>query len=396
MTYSPDKFNTELSSHQLLLCPYKAFVSVPGIFIIAIRTLQVYQFTMAFLRYAKLCKFLPQYRLSSLSAVSSASNPLNYAQQRCQTTTPATSVNIVSSQCPDLKLVDDKSLPAFLFERFDSFGDKRAIIDAFSGQEYSYSQIQELSWKFGSALTKLGFKKGDVFAIYCPNIAEYPIIYLAVLSLGGIVTTVSSLATVPEICVQMKDSKTKYIITVPPFASNAKQAAEQCGLNEVFVVGEAQGCRPLSFFFQDDGSSFPADVKINPKEDVAAMPYSSGTTGLPKGTMLTHFNITSNIQQVIDGKEHYQCIPDDNILGLVPFYHIYGLSIVQGIALYSGAAIVSLPKFEPQMFLETLEKHKVIIIYMTVEFIILTLKWCVFLHDVHVLVIRKIKVQQRQ
>ena len=208
--------------------------------------------------------------------------------------------------------------------------------------------------KFGSALTKLGFKKGDVLATYCPNIAEFPIIYLGVLSLGGILTTVSSLATVHEICLQMKDSKAKYIVTVPPFASNAKQAAEQCGLNEVFVVGEAEGCRPLSSLLQDDGKSFPTDVRINPKEDVAVLPYSSGTTGRPKGVNLTHFNLTCNIQQVIDSKEYYQCTPDDKVLGLVPFFHVFGLSVVQGIAFYCGASIISLPKFEDEIFLQTI------------------------------------------
>lgn len=79
-----------------------------------------------------------------------------------------------------------------------------------------------------------------------------------------------------------------------------------------------------------------------------------------KGVNLTHFNLTSNIQQIIDGKEHYQCTPDNSILGLLPFFHIFGLNIVQGVALYCGASIISLPKFEDEMFLQTLEKYKVI------------------------------------
>lgn len=201
--------------------------------------------------------------------------------------------------------------------------------------------------------------KGDVLAIYCPNIPEYPIIYLAVMSLGGIVTTSSPLATLPELCNQMKHCNAKFIITIPLFASNAKQTAKQCGMKEVFVVGEAEGCRPLSFLFQDDGLSFPNNVRINPKEDVAVIPYSSGTTGLPKGVMLTHFNLSSNVQQVVDGKEYHICTPDDILLGILPFFHIFGMNVVQGIAFYSGAAVVSLPKFEEQMFLQTLEKFKV-------------------------------------
>jgi long-subunit acyl-CoA synthetase (AMP-forming) len=216
-----------------------------------------------------------------------------------------------------------------------------------------------MTTKLGSALTKLGFKKGDVCAIFCHNIIEYPIIYLSILSLGGIATLISSMATVPELCYQLKGTNAQYIFTVPALASTAKEAAKQRELTEVCVVGEAEGCRPISKLFEDDGKSFPRDVEINPKEDVALLPYSSGTTGLPKGVMLTHFNLSANIQQFCERPGYDDTNFDDIALSVVPSFHIYGITVVLGVSLYKGATVVSLPKFEPELFLETIQNFKV-------------------------------------
>ena len=232
-------------------------------------------------------------------------------------------------------------------------------IDAITGQQYAYSQFQEMAVKLGSALTKLGLKKGDVCAIFCNNIIEYPIICLSVLSLGGIATLISHMATVPELCYQLKDTKAKYIFTVPALASTAKEAARQCGLTEVFVAGEAEGCRPITKLFEDDGKSFPKNVEINPKEDVALLPYSSGTTGLPKGVMLTHFNLSANMQQFADRPGYLDTAFGEKILSVLPFFHIYGFCVIMGTSFYRGATVVNLPKFEPELFLGTIQNVEV-------------------------------------
>ncbi|XP_028399981.1 4-coumarate--CoA ligase-like [Dendronephthya gigantea] len=300
-------------------------------------------------------------------ALQSADDPesnaiLSSCQCRNQTIRCASSIhsNIVRSKSPDLQnIVEDKSFPAFLFDKFDSFGSKPAMIDGITGKQYTYPQLQEMVIKLGSALTKLGFKKGDVCALFCHNIAEYPILYLSVLSLGGICTLISSMATVPELNYQLKDTKAQYIFTVPAFSPTAKEAAKQCGLKEVIVVGEAEGCRPISKLFEDDGKAFPNDVVIDPKEDVAVLPYSSGTTGLPKGVMLTHFNLSVNIQQLVDTPGCYDITSDDNIFGLAPFFHLLGFNIVLGPSLYAGATVISLPQAEPKVVLETLQNFKI-------------------------------------
>jgi acyl-CoA synthetase (AMP-forming)/AMP-acid ligase II len=167
------------------------------------------------------------------------------------------------------------------------------------------------------------------------------------------------MATVPELCYQLNNTKAKYMFTVPALVSTAKEAAKQCGITEVFVVGEAEGCQPISELFKDDGKSFPKDIEINPKEDVAILPFSSGTTGLPKGVMLTHFNITANIQQFADRPGYLETTVDEKVLSVLPFFHIYGFTVILGTTLYKGATIVSLPKFEPELFLETIQNVKV-------------------------------------
>ena len=213
--------------------------------------------------------------------------------------------------------------------------------------------------KLGSALTKLGVKKGDVCAIFCHNIVEYPIISLSILSLGGVATLVSPMATVPELTRQLNDTKAQYIFTVPAVASIATETAKQCGVKEVFVVGEAEGCRPISDLFKDDGKMFPYDVEINPKDDLAILPYSSGTTGLPKGVMLTHFNLTANIQQLTDIPGYIGTTFDDSVLCVLPLFHIFGFTVVMGTTLRRGATLVNLPKFELELFLGTVQNFKV-------------------------------------
>ena len=119
--------------------------------------------------------------------------------------------------------------------------------------------------------------------------------------------------------------------------------AKQCGLKEVFVVGEAEGCRPISQLFQD----------------VAILSYFSGTTGAPKGVMLTHFNLFANIQQFADRPGYLLTTLDDIVLGVLPFFHIYGFTVVMGSSLCRGATVVSLPRFELELVLKTIQIFEV-------------------------------------
>ena len=212
--------------------------------------------------------------------------------------------------------------------------------------------------KLGSALTKRGFKKGDVFALYLPNVPEYPILFFGVVALGGVVTTLNPAFTEKEIAYQLKDSGAKYIVTVPANAEKAREAASEVGINEVFVIGEAEGCKPLAALLDDDGSAFPGNVSINPKDDLCAMPYSSGTTGFPKGVMLTHHNIVSQLCMIMH--DTFRSHPlRGNTLGLLPFFHIFGMVVVMAQYLKRGGKIVCMQQFDGEHMLRLIQDFKV-------------------------------------
>lgn len=205
-------------------------------------------------------------------------------------------------------------------------------------------------------MVKRGFNKDDVVAIYLPNIIEYPIIFYGVAFLGGVLTTVNPLYSVGEFERQLRISGAKYIVTIPPLADNAKDAAASAGVTSVFVFGEAPGCESLSSLLSDDGSAFPEHVQINTKEDVVALPFSSGTTGRSKGVMVTHHNMVAGLVLIFENN----IFPDDAIvLNLLPFYHIYALLLMMGGCLKAGCKIVLLSRFEPVSFLKAIQDYKV-------------------------------------
>lgn len=212
----------------------------------------------------------------------------------------------------------------------------------------------------GSALTKRGFKKGDIFALYLPNVPEFPIVFFGVISLGGIVTTLNPTFAEKEISYQLKDSGAKYILTVPAIADKAKIAAAENGVNDVFVIGEAEGCEPFDALLLDDGSAFPDNVPVNPKEDVCAMPYSSGTTGFPKGVMLTHQNIVSQLCMLLH--DTFRSHPfRGTVLGLLPFFHIFGMVVVMAQFLKRGGKIVCMQQFDGENMLGLIQNFKVLL-----------------------------------
>src|SRR5205814_4478018 len=132
-----------------------------------------------------------------------------------------------------------------------------------------------------------------------------------------------------------------YLVTVPGCLPNALQAAEWSHIKDVFVFGEADGAQSFDLLLAEDGP-WP-DVAIDPREDVAFLPYSSGTTGLPKGVMLTHHNMVANCYQVqgfelLDG--------DDTLVAFLPFFHIYGLWGFLTLGLSQGVTLVTMPRFE--------------------------------------------------
>jgi acyl-CoA synthetase (AMP-forming)/AMP-acid ligase II len=182
---------------------------------------------------------------------------------------------------------------------------------------------------------------------------EYAVIFHAVSLLGGINTTINPLYTADELAFQLIDANAKFLITTPTYLGKAIEGSRHAEIEEVFIFGEDERATSFSDLAEEDGEV--PEVKINPSEDLVVLPYSSGTSGLPKGVMLTHSNLVANIVQV-DGLDD---LDEKSVLsGVLPFYHIYGMLVIMNLSLYRGAAIIVLPRFDLEQFLQTAEDFK--------------------------------------
>src|SRR5919201_5850557 len=201
---------------------------------------------------------------------------------------------MIRSPFPDVE-IPDVALTDFVLARTGELGERPALIDAPSGRTITYAQLAESVRAVAAGLAERGFGKGDVFAHYAPNLPEYAVAFHAVATLGGINTTANPLLTADELAAQLRDCGARLLVTVPDQLEKATAAAKQAGVEEIFVYGEAAGAAPFASLLETPGE--PPEVAIDPAADLVALPYSSGTTGLPKGVMLTHRNLGANICQ---------------------------------------------------------------------------------------------------
>ena len=261
--------------------------------------------------------------------------------------------------------IPNTDLVSFTFARAQQLGDKAALIDGASDQTISYAQLERDVRALAAGLMVRGFGRGDTFAIYMPNAPEYATAFYGAIAAGGRCTTINPLYTARELAHQLVNSQAKILLTVPAFLDAARQAV--AGVNcELSVLGTADHiadtaadgdgdarARPFSELFGD--SDVAPQPAIDPAKDIAALPYSSGTTGLSKGVMLTHRNIVANTLQMA---ATLQVEEDETMIVALPLFHIYGLSVIMNLGLWAGATLVTMGRFELEPYLELSERHR--------------------------------------
>lgn len=260
---------------------------------------------------------------------------------------------IFRSHYPDVTIPHMPFVP-FLLQDLAQWRDTPAFVDGPSGRTLTHAQVADAARRVASSLARRGLAKGDTFAIVCPNLPEYAVAFYAVVMLGGVVTTVNPLYTPEELAFQLRDTEARYVLTVPPFLGAVTAAARMARVEEIFVLGEAEGATSFATLLQGDG--LVPEVSIDVHEDLVVLPYSSGTSGRPKGVMLTHANMVAVLCQASAG---IALAPGDSTLGILPFFHIFGLNVLMNMIVYKGLTCITMPRFDLEQALALVQQHRV-------------------------------------
>jgi acyl-CoA synthetase (AMP-forming)/AMP-acid ligase II len=257
---------------------------------------------------------------------------------------------IHTSPIPDVE-IPDVPLTTFVMRHAESRADEPALIDGPSVRSYTYATLDDAIRRFAGGLAARGFGSGDVLGIMAPNVPEYAIAFHGTAFGGGAVTTINPTYTAGEVHHQLQDSGATLLITISMFLDVAREAAEGTRVEEIFTIDESDATSALTLF----GEPMAEHAAIDPSTHVVVLPYSSGTTGLSKGVMLTHRNLVANLAQC------EPILPIDEgeaVLSFLPFFHIYGMQVLMNAGLMSGGTCITLPRFDLEQFLSLAQEHK--------------------------------------
>lgn len=238
----------------------------------------------------------------------------------------------------------------FVLERAREWGERPALVDGPSGRVLTYAGLDDQTRRMSAGLVQRGFIRGDKLALLAPNGPEYGVAFHAATFAGGAVTTINPVFNTEEIAKQLLDAQPRVLVTVQAVAEQARKAAGDTSVEQMYVIGED------SFAALQDAEPLSEQVAVDPAVDLAALPYSSGTTGHPKGVMLTHRNLVANLCQA---QAALPLKPSDVVIGVLPFFHIYGMTLILNLTLRMGATIVTMPRFDLEGFLRAIQEHRV-------------------------------------
>ncbi len=223
---------------------------------------------------------------------------------------------------------------------------KTALVDSSCDRRFTFAEYGSLAESLACGLISAGLAPGEVVAIFLPNSWEFAITYHAATLAGGIPTLLNPSYREREIRYQLENSGAVFLTTDAPLLENVNLAGLPA-LRRVFTTRhERAGCDDFASLLRPTSAKFP-EARQESRQAIAALPYSSGTTGLPKGVMLSHYNLVANVYQIL-GPNAAMLTPDDVMLCFLPLYHIYGLTVALTLSLALGSTLVLMPRFDVQ------------------------------------------------
>ena len=260
------------------------------------------------------------------------------------------------STYPDLT-VPDTSIYDYLFgdsPRPSSTGWRSSTARA--ARDTSYRQlVGQIGLLAGALAAARRRRRRRGRGLLCPNVPAFATVFHGILRAGATATTINSLYTPDEIANQLTDAGATWLFTVSPLAARREGRGRRLGIadDQLVVLDGAEGHPSLRDLL---GEGHPApEVSFDPATQLAVLPYSSGTTGRPKGVMLTHRNLVANVAQIMPRDRSR---PDDRVLAVLPFFHIYGMTVLLNYALKPRAALVTMPRFDLVEFLRIISEHR--------------------------------------
>jgi len=264
------------------------------------------------------------------------------------------SVYVSDTTCAEIPAA---SVTDFVLRRAERLADKPAMIDGPNDRTVTYRQLAAQIRSLAGGLKAHGVGPGTTWALMSPNVPEYAVVFHGLAYAGATVTTLNPTYGADEIAYQLKNSGASAIVTVGMFLNVARAAAAQAGISEVYVIGPGDAT-PITDLL---GAPLAAQEPVDLDEHVVVLPYSSGTTGFPKGVMLTHRNLVANLVQT---EAHLALGEDEVCYAVLPFFHIYGMQVLMNFMLSQGLTVVTVPRFDLVQMLTLVQKHRISRLYL--------------------------------
>ncbi|KAL1355606.1 hypothetical protein HN51_007629 [Arachis hypogaea] len=270
-------------------------------------------------------------------------------------------VHIFKSKLPDIPLSNHLPLHSFCFQRLNEISDRPCLIVGSAGKIYTYGETYHASRRLAAGMSAIGITKGDVIMILLQNSAEFVFSFIAASMIGAVATTANPFYTPAEIFKQITASKAKLVITQAMYVDKLRDS-DSAKIGEDFKVvtvdDPPENCLHFSAISEGNENDLP-EVEIHP-DDAVALPFSSGTTGLPKGVVLTHRSLTTSVAQQVDGENpNLYLKTEDVLLCVLPLFHIFSLNSVLLCALRAGSAVLLMQKFDIGTLLELIQRYRV-------------------------------------